>query len=69
MKIVTVVGARFNLFTSSQLEHLKNSLRLKKSLSILNIIDANMSNVFFEELHIPMPHYNLNINSLSHAAT
>lgn len=30
--------------------------------------DANMSNVFFEEMKIPKPHYNLDINGLSHGA-
>ena len=30
--------------------------------------DANMSDVFFDEMEIPKPHYNLEINSLSHGA-
>ena len=30
--------------------------------------DANMSDVFFEEMQIPKPHYNLNINGLGHGA-
>jgi UDP-GlcNAc3NAcA epimerase len=30
--------------------------------------DANMSDVFFEEMNIPKPHYNLNINGLTHGA-
>lgn len=30
--------------------------------------DANMSEVFFEEMSIPKPHYNLNINGLEHRA-
>lgn len=30
--------------------------------------DDNMSEVFFREMAIPKPHYNLNINSLSHGA-
>src|SRR5690606_36992756 len=28
--------------------------------------DANMSEIFFEEMSIPLPKYNLNINSVSH---
>ena len=30
--------------------------------------DSNMSKGFFSELEIPIPDYNLNINSLSHGA-
>ncbi len=30
--------------------------------------DANMSDIFFEEMKIPKPNYNLNINSLGHGA-
>lgn len=30
--------------------------------------DANMSDIFFEEMEIPRPQYQLNINSLSHGA-
>ena len=33
-----------------------------------NIFDANMSDIFFEEMDIPKPNYNLNINSLGHGA-
>ena len=30
--------------------------------------DYNMSDIFFDEMDIPRPHYNLEINSLSHGA-
>ncbi len=30
--------------------------------------DANMSDIFFEEMQIPKPDYNLNINGLGHGA-
>jgi UDP-GlcNAc3NAcA epimerase len=30
--------------------------------------DANMSQVFFDEMEIPSPHYNLEINNLNHGA-
>ncbi len=30
--------------------------------------DANMSDIFFEEMQIPQPHYHLEIHSLSHGA-
>ena len=69
MKIVTVVGARPQFIKAAAV-----SRAFKEFSEIEEIIihtgqhfDANMSNVF-EELHIPMPHYNLAINSLSHAA-
>ena len=70
MKIVTVVGARPQFIKAAAV-----SRALKNETNIEEIIihtgqhfDANMSNVFFEELHIPKPHYNLAINSLSHGA-
>ena len=70
MKIVTVVGARPQFIKASAV-----SRALKNETNIEEVIihtgqhfDANMSNVFFEELHIPKPHYNLAINSLSHGA-
>ena len=70
MKIVTVVGARPQFIKAAAV-----SRALKNETNIEEVIihtgqhfDANMSNVFFEELHIPKPHYNLAINSLSHGA-
>ena len=70
MKILTIVGARPQFVKAAAL-----SRELKTRGSIEEIIihtgqhfDANMSEVFFEEMNIPKPKYNLNINSLGHGA-
>jgi len=70
MKLITIVGARPQFIKAAAV-----SRALKEVSGIQEIIihtgqhfDANMSDVFFEELHIPKPNYNLAINSLSHGA-
>tara|TARA_B100001059_G_scaffold236765_1_gene290051 strand:+ start:3863 stop:4951 length:1089 start_codon:yes stop_codon:yes gene_type:complete len=70
MKIVTVVGARPQFVKAAAL-----SREFKKHTNIEEVIlhtgqhfDKNMSDVFFDEMQIPHPKYNLNINSLSHGA-
>jgi UDP-GlcNAc3NAcA epimerase len=70
MKIVTIVGARPQFVKAAAL-----SRELAKHDSIEEIIihtgqhfDANMSDIFFEEMEIPKPKYNLDINSVGHGA-
>jgi UDP-GlcNAc3NAcA epimerase len=70
LKIVTVVGARPQIIKAAALSR---AIRNTFSNEIEEIIihtgqhyDANMSQVFFEELGIPAPHINLNIGSASH---
>ncbi len=70
MKILTIVGARPQFVKAAAL-----SRALKKHDSIKEIIvhtgqhfDKNMSDIFFKEMEIPKPKYNLNINSISHGA-
>ena len=69
MKIVTVLGARPQFIKAATV-----SRALKKS-GIDEIIvhtgqhfDANMSQVFFDEMEIPHPNYNLEIQGLNHGA-
>lgn len=69
-KIVTILGARPQFVKAAVL-----SRSLKKHGKIEEVIvhtgqhfDANMSDVFFEEMMIPKPKYNLDINSMSHGA-
>ena len=69
-KVVTVIGARPQFVKAAVLSKI-----IKEYNTIQEIIihtgqhfDANMSAVFFEEMMIPKPAYNLEINSLSHAA-
>ena len=70
MKIVTVVGARPQFIKASAL-----SREIKNHSGIEEIIihtgqhfDANMSDIFFKEMDIPAPKYQLDIHSLSHGA-
>jgi len=69
-KVVTVIGARPQFVKAAVLSKI-----IKEYNTIQEIIihtgqhfDANMSAVFFEEMMIPKPAYNLEVNSLSHAA-
>ncbi|CAM1349022.1 non-hydrolyzing UDP-N-acetylglucosamine 2-epimerase [Tenacibaculum crassostreae] len=69
-KIVTILGARPQFVKGAVLSRI-----LQKHNEIEEIIvhtgqhfDANMSAVFFEEMQIPKPKYNLNINGLNHGA-
>ena len=69
-KIVTVLGARPQFVKAAVLSRV-----IAKHNQIEEVIvhtgqhfDANMSEVFFDEMMIPKPKYNLDINSLSHGA-
>lgn len=70
MKIVTIVGARPQFIKAAAV-----SREIAKHPEIQEIIvhtgqhfDKNMSDIFFEEMEIPRPQYQLEINSLSHGA-
>jgi UDP-GlcNAc3NAcA epimerase len=70
LKIVTVVGARPQIIKAAALSRtIQNSFSNEITEIIIHTgqhYDANMSQVFFEELGIPSPHINLNIGSASH---
>ncbi|MPM04742.1 UDP-2,3-diacetamido-2,3-dideoxy-D-glucuronate 2-epimerase [bioreactor metagenome] len=70
MKIVTIVGARPQIIKAAALSR---EISLHFSNEIEEIIvhtgqhyDDNMSEVFFRELSIPAPHFNLNVGSSNH---
>jgi UDP-GlcNAc3NAcA epimerase len=70
MKIFTIVGARPQFVKAAVI-----SREIRNFSSIDEIIvhtgqhfDKNMSEIFFDEMDIPKPDYNLQINSLSHGA-
>src|SRR5574344_1124128 len=70
MKIVTVIGARPQIIKASALSR---AIKTHFSDKIEEVIvhtgqhyDENMSEVFFTELDIPRPKYNLGVGSGSH---
>lgn len=70
VKLLTVVGARPQFIkasvVSAEIEKL-NGLE-EKIIHTGQHFDTNMSKIFFDELGIPKPHYQLNINSGNHGA-
>ncbi|HSY77828.1 MAG TPA: UDP-N-acetylglucosamine 2-epimerase, partial [Bacteroidia bacterium] len=70
IKILTVIGARPQIIKSAALSR---AIRTHFSKDIKELIlhtgqhyDENMSEVFFREMGIPAPDYNLNVGSGSH---
>ena len=70
MKILTVLGARPQFVKAATF-----SRAIQAHDDIEEIIvhtgqhfDANMSDVFFEQMDIPKPHYNLGVASMGHGA-
>jgi len=76
MKIVTILGARPQFIKAGTVSRAIQSVNSESdSDRIKEIIvhtgqhfDANMSDIFFDEMKIPKPDYNLNINGLGHGA-
>lgn len=70
MKIVTIIGARPQIIKAAALSR---AIKMQYSDRVQEVIvhtgqhyDDNMSQVFFEELGIPRPDYNLHVGSASH---
>ncbi|MCK5311753.1 MAG: UDP-N-acetylglucosamine 2-epimerase (non-hydrolyzing) [Desulfobacteraceae bacterium] len=69
MKIVTIIGARPQFIKAATV----SSLLSKKSVTEILLhtgqhFDQNMSAIFFQELGIPEPKYNLGINAANHGS-
>src|SRR5690606_9353938 len=69
MKIITIIGARPQFVKAGVVS---NAL---KSVNVSEVIvhtgqhyDLSMSDIFFKEMNIPSPAYNLGIHNLSHGA-
>ena len=70
LKILTIIGARPQIIKAAALSR---AIRESYSDQILEVLlhtgqhyDQNMSEVFFEQLGIPRPDYNLNVGSGAH---
>tara|TARA_B110000908_G_C10260647_1_gene458998 strand:+ start:2172 stop:3251 length:1080 start_codon:yes stop_codon:yes gene_type:complete len=69
MKIVTVIGARPQFIKAASFSRVLLSEKVDEIIVHTGQhFDDNMSKVFFDEMGIPKPKYNLNINNLSHGA-
>ncbi len=70
IKILTVIGARPQIIKAAALSReIANSFSDEIEEKILHTgqhYDSNMSEVFFKELGIPLPDYNLGVGSASH---
>ena len=66
MKIVTIVGARPQFIKASVVSAALKSMCNEVIVHTGQHYDTNMSDVFFKELGIPEPVYNLGVGSGSH---
>lgn len=66
MKIVTVVGARPQFIKAAAVSRVLRRTHQEILVHTGQHYDANMSDVFFEELHIPRPDYALGVGSGTH---
>ena len=71
LRIITVIGARPQFIKAATLSRVFARYPEKIKEIIIHTgqhFDQNMSEIFFKEMEIPIPDYNLNINGLSHGA-
>jgi UDP-GlcNAc3NAcA epimerase len=70
LKILTIIGARPQIIKAAALSRaIRNSFQGRITEVIVHTgqhYDSSMSQVFFDELEIPAPDYNLNVGSGSH---
>ncbi|MEG2719433.1 MAG: UDP-N-acetylglucosamine 2-epimerase, partial [Clostridia bacterium] len=67
MKILTTVGARPQFIKAAALSRPLRQAHQEVLVHTGQHYDPQMSDVFFEQLHIPSPDYNLGISGGSHA--
>ena len=70
MKICTIIGARPQFIKAAPMS---KAISEQENLNEVIVhtgqhFDKNMSNIFFSEMSIPKPDYNLGVSSLSHGA-
>jgi len=69
MKIVSVIGARPQFIKAAVISKVVEKLENVKNILIHTgqHYDENMSKIFFDELEIPRPNFNLEVGSATHA--
>ena len=70
MKIATIIGARPQFIKAAVVSRAINNVKNVDEIIIHTgqHYDQMMSDIFFEEMEIRKPNYNLNVNGLSHGA-
>ncbi|MBF2066457.1 MAG: UDP-N-acetylglucosamine 2-epimerase (non-hydrolyzing) [Calothrix sp. C42_A2020_038] len=69
MKITTILGARPQFVKASVVSNaFKNSGIKETIIHTGQHFDAQMSDIFFQDLNLPQPNHHLNIHSLNHGA-
>ncbi|HWR38204.1 MAG TPA: UDP-N-acetylglucosamine 2-epimerase (non-hydrolyzing) [Patescibacteria group bacterium] len=73
MKLVTIIGARPQFVKAAVVSRALKAQNAKNNIKIAEVLvhtgqhyDANMSDVFFEEMSIPQPDYHLGVGGQSH---
>lgn len=69
-KVLTIIGARPQFIKAATISRIFKSSDLANEILVHTgqHFDKNMSEVFFKEMQIPVPKYNLEINNLGHGA-
>jgi UDP-GlcNAc3NAcA epimerase len=70
MKLLTVIGARPQFVKAAAVSRTMSEFNPIKEILVHTgqHFDANMSDIFFQEMEISKPNYSLKINNLSHGA-
>src|SRR3972149_4108935 len=68
MKVVTIIGARPQFVKAAAVSHVLRKVCKEVLIHTGQHYDDNMSKVFFDELDIPQPDFNLGVGSNNHGA-